>query len=343
METSPPISAPVLDRLPVARAHDRGAIQRVAVLAGPRRFELQDRPAPTPQRGEVLVRIQGCGVCGSNLAPWQGRDWFSYPFEPGAPGHEGWGTVEEVGRGVTSLSCGDPVALLSSHAFAEYDVCPATSVVRLPGSLAGQPFPGEALGCAFNVFKRCDIQDGHAVAIVGVGFLGAVLTALAAKAGARVIAIARRPFALEIAQRYGAQELVPMDDHWKIIQRVKALTSDLGCDRVIEAAGAQWPLDLAAELTRGRGKLVVAGYHQDGPRQVNMQLWNWRGLDVINAHERDPAVYVNGIRDAVHAVAGGAFDPTPLYTHRFPLHRIEDAFTAMENRPAGFLKALVIT
>jgi hypothetical protein len=43
-----------------------------------------------------------------------------------------------------------------------------------------------------------------------------------------------------------------------------------------------------AELTaRGAGS-IVAGYHQDGPRQVNMQLWNWRGLDVINAHERDP-------------------------------------------------------
>jgi len=54
---------------------------------------------------------------------------------------------------------------------------------------------------------------------------------------------------------------------------------------VIEAAGQQWPLDLATELTRERGRLIIAGYHQDGPRQINMQLWNWRGLDVINAHE----------------------------------------------------------
>ena len=53
------------------------------------------------------------------------------------------------------------------------------------------------------------------------------------------------------------------------------------------------------------GRLVVAGYHQDGPRQVNMQDWNWKGIDVVNAHERDPAVHRHGLREAVAAVAGG--------------------------------------
>ena len=72
-----------------------------------------------------------------------------------------------------------------------------------------------------------------------------------------------------------------------------------------------------------------------------MQLWNWRGLDVINAHERDSAVYVQGMSDAVNAVVSGAFDPTPLYTHTFPLDRISDAFNAMQQRPHNFMKALV--
>src|SRR5205823_1426457 len=97
-------------------------------------------------------------------------------------------------------------------------------------------------------------------------------------------------------------EMIPMDDHWKIIQRVKDLTAGAMCDVVIEAVGKQWPLDLAGELTRVRGRLVVAGYHQDGPRQVNLQLWNWRGLDVINAHERDPRVYLSGMRGAMEEV-----------------------------------------
>ena len=112
-------------------------------------------------------------------------------------------------------------------------------------------------------------------------------------------------------------------------------------DVVVEAVGKQWPLDLSAELTRERGRLVVAGYHQDGLRQVNMQLWNWRGLDVINAHEREQAVYVNGIRAAVDAVTSGVLDPRPLYTHSFPLERLADALNATSERPDGFMKALV--
>jgi threonine dehydrogenase-like Zn-dependent dehydrogenase len=87
--------------------------------------------------------------------------------------------------------------------------------------------------------------------------------------------------------------------------------------------------------------LIVAGYHQDGLRQVNMQLWNWRGIDVINAHERDPAIYLRGMREAVEAVASGTLDPAPLYTHRFPLDRLGDALDATRDRPDGFLKALV--
>ena len=118
-----------------------------------------------------------------------------------------------------------------------------------------------------------------------------------------MIAISRRPFSLDVARAMGAAETIAMEDHDAIIEQVKELTGGLFCDRVIEAVGKQWPLDLAAELTRERGRLIVAGYHQDGPRQVNMWLWNWRGLDVINAHERDPKIYIQGIREAVDAVA----------------------------------------
>jgi threonine dehydrogenase-like Zn-dependent dehydrogenase len=119
------------------------------------------------------------------------------------------------------------------------------------------------------------------------------------------------------------------------------LTSGRFCDVVIEATDKQGPLDLAAELTRERGRLVVAGYHQDGPRQVNMQLWNWRGLDVINAHERDPQIYLRGMREAVAAVESGLIDPAPLYTHRFRLDQLDQALGMTAERPDGFMKALI--
>jgi len=179
------------------------------------------------------------------------------------------------------------------------------------------------------------------VAIVGIGFLGAVLTRLASEAGARVIAISRRQSSLDLARHYGAAETIVMDDHWAIIERVKELTGEALCERVIECVGKQWPLDLSGELVGFGGKLIVAGYHQDGPRQVNMQMWNWKGIDVVNAHERDPEVSLQGIREAVDAVASGRLDPTPLYTHRFRLDQLDQALDATRDKPDGFVKALV--
>jgi threonine dehydrogenase-like Zn-dependent dehydrogenase len=312
-----------------------------AVFAEPRSIQLKAVEAPEPGPGEVRVRLEGCGVCASNLPVWEGREWFQYPITPGEPGHEGWGWIDAVGDEVQDLAVGDRVTMLSYRAYAEYDIAAADAVVRLPEALAGQPFPGEPLGCALNIFQRSGIQAGQTVAIVGVGFLGALLTRLASQAGARVLAISRRPFALEIARAFGAAETIPMNDHWRIIEQVKGLTGGEGCECVIEAVGKQWPLDLAAELTQVRGRLIVAGYHQDGPRQVNMQLWNWRGLDVINAHERDPQIYIQGIRAAVEAVARGELDPTPLYTHTYTLEGLSEALQTMHDRPPDFLKALI--
>lgn len=282
--------------------------------------------------------MEGCGVCGSNLAPWEGRPWFSYPFESGAPGHEGWGEVEAIGDEVTAIKVGDRVAVLSYHAFAECDVADEANVVPLPQSLKKKPFPGEALGCAFNVFRRSQIQKGETVAVVGVGFLGALLTALSSRAGARVIAVSRRPFALEIARQMGARETLKATD---AAAQVKELTSGKMCDCVIEAAGTQETLDLGTDITCERGRLIIAGYHQDGSRKVNMQLWNWRGIDVINAHERDSKIYIQGMREAVEAVALGRLDPSPLYTHTFSFDEIGNAFSSMQQRPDNFLKALV--
>lgn len=315
---------------------------RAAVVTGPGEIQINAVERPEPGGGQVRVRLEGCGVCASNLTPWAGPDWMQFPTPPGDLGHEGWGVIDAVGEGVVDLAPGDRVATLSHRSYAEYDVAEAEAVVRLPDALAGKPFPGEPLACAMNIFRRAHIEPGQTVAIVGIGFLGAILTRLASSAGARVIAISRRASSLELARDMGAAETIAMDDHYGIIAQVQALTADRLCERVIEAVGKQWPLDLAAELTGEGGRLVIAGYHQDGPRQVNMQLWNWRGFDVVNAHERDPKTYVQGLREAIEAVASGRIDPTPLYSHVYPLDRLGEALDATRDKPDGFVKALVV-
>ncbi|MFO6446105.1 MDR/zinc-dependent alcohol dehydrogenase-like family protein [Erythrobacter sp. NE805] len=314
---------------------------QAAVLAAPGRMRIEAAARPEPGAGEVRVRLEGCGVCASNLTPWEGPEWMTYPTAPGELGHEGWGRIEAIGPGVTGLAEGDRVAALGTRSYAEAEVVPAAMVVRLPKELDGLPFPGEALGCAFNIFRRSDIRAGQHVAIIGIGFLGAVLTRLANEAGARVIAISRRPESLALARHYGAAETISMDDHWRIIADVKAITGEAFCERVIECVGKQWPLDLAGELVGFGGRLVIAGYHQDGLRQINMQGWNWKGIDVVNAHERDVEVQLRGVREAVEAVASGRLDPAPLYTHRYPLERLGEALDATRDKPEGFVKALI--
>lgn len=315
---------------------------RAAVIDGPRKVHFQMVERPMPARGEIRVKLQGCGVCASNLATWIGMPWTQYPTEPGALGHEGWGTIDALGEGVETFRVGDRVAAVSQHAYAEFDVAPESAVVKLPAGIDHGAFPGEALGCAMNIFKRSGITAGETVAIIGVGFLGTILTRLASRAGASVIAVSRRPFSLEMAKNAGAKQTIPMIDHGKIIEQVRSITEGKLCDCVIEAVGKQWPLDLAAELVRERGRLVIAGYHQDGPRQVNMQLWNWKGLDVINAHERELAMYTAGIQRAVDAVCKGLLEPSSLYTHRFRLDELGTALDATRERPEGFMKALII-
>jgi threonine dehydrogenase-like Zn-dependent dehydrogenase len=312
-----------------------------AVLAAPRRFELMPIRRSDPGPGEVRIAVLGSGLCGSNVPLWEGRDWFAYPCEPGAPGHEAWGTVDVVGDGA-ALRPGDPVAFLCDRALAETAVVDARVVVALPRALLGKPFPGEALGCATNVAARSGWRAGDTVAVVGAGFLGTLVGALAAADGARVVAVSRRPSALAAARAMGAAETVLADDRTDVVGAVAELTGGRWCEVVVEAGGVQATLDLAGRITGERGRLVVAGYHQDGLRQVDMQLWCWRGIDVVHAHERDPAVAVAGIRAAVAAVASGRLDPEPLYTHRVGLDRVDDGMALLVDRPEGFMKALVV-
>src|SRR4051794_41423149 len=112
-----------------------------AVISGPGQVRIEQVALPEPGPGQVLVRLEGCGVCASNLTPWEGPEWMTFPTEPGALGHEGWGLVDAVGEGVEGLAPGDRVAALSFKSYGEYDIAEASAVVKLPQGLAGKPFP----------------------------------------------------------------------------------------------------------------------------------------------------------------------------------------------------------
>src|SRR3954467_1921533 len=112
-------------------------MMNAAVLTGAGKLMIHQVPVPQPGAGQVRIRIEGCGVCASNLTPWEGPEWMRFPTDPGALGHEGWGVVDALSDDVSGLTIGDRVAMLSGNAYAQYDVADASAVVRLPDSLAG--------------------------------------------------------------------------------------------------------------------------------------------------------------------------------------------------------------
>lgn len=326
----------------VVSSDKKTSVMRSWQLTAPGKFKAVKSALPEPGPHEVRIKIEGCGLCASSIPVWEGRPWFKYPQENGNPGHEGYGIVDKTGNEVTDFVAGDRVTGLTYHSFADYDLAKDTELVKIPEDLKYMPLPGEPIGCAVNIFRRSRIDSSSKVAIIGTGFLGSLLTQMAHRKGAEVFAISRRPYSLEFASQMGADHLIPFDDPDYAEKKIKELTDGKGCDCVIEATGAQESLDLATRLVSFGGRIVVAGFHQGGLRQVNLQEWNWKGIDVINAHERDPAIYIKGIREALEGIRACDLDVTPLLTHYFTPDRLDEAFNMLVERPDGFMKAVIL-
>src|SRR5690606_24050873 len=124
---------------------------RAARIVGPREVAVESAPIPDPGPRQIRFRVEGCGVCASNLGPWLGLPWIRYPLRPGEAGHEAWGVADAVGGEVTSVVPGQRIAAVSYNSFAEYDVADENAVLPLPPAVSAGPFPGEALGCAMNI------------------------------------------------------------------------------------------------------------------------------------------------------------------------------------------------
>jgi threonine dehydrogenase-like Zn-dependent dehydrogenase len=309
------------------------AVQFVAP-ADPRIINLE-RPAPATD--EVLIRVLACGVCGSDLNVWRGIPGIEYPLPPGAPGHEVWGEIEELGHRAMGpdFTVGQKVTGLMSAGYAQYTLARREDLVSVPARFGNSPMLGEPLACAANVVRRARWQPGERVALVGFGYIAALIARLLFPDGGQSwVAISRRHESRALALRLGAESVYDFN----------SVPEELwdGFPVVIEAAGVQQSLDYATWLTAYGGRLVIAGYHADGWRSVNMQNWNWKGIDVVNAHERQPAAYLRGLRDGLQILERHNLEIAELISHRWPLNRVNEAFRAADTREAAYTKAIVL-
>jgi len=311
---------------------------KLAVLHAPERIDLVEAPVREPGAGEVLIRVAACGVCASELDMWTGRADVEYPR---MPGHEVSGRVERTGPGVEGLAPGDAVAAwVTEGGFAEYAVvraeyCFPADGVPLDLALA------EPLACAVNAVELTAPALGDDVLIVGAGFMGNLVQKLVALKGARHVIVAdARPDALALAAALGATRTVDVRSE-SLADAVRATTGGAGADVAFEVTGAQAPLLALGDATRMGGKLAIVGFHQGGMRELPLGGWNWMAFEIVNAHFRDVATIMRGMRAGMRLLASGRIALDELVTHRFPLADVNRAFATAVAKPAGFVKATV--
>jgi len=169
-----------------------------------------------------------------------------------------------------------------------------------------------------------------------------MLQAIRHKGAARIIAIDVRPEVLALARQLGADETLTPDQVGEELKLTRwADLGKTGVDTAIEASGTQAGLTLAGQMVHEHGMLSILGYHQGGPRQVDLELWNWKALDVLNAHERRAEYQMDCMRRGLALLAAGKLDTASLVTHRLGLDQVDAAFNALNTKVPGFVKAVI--
>jgi propanol-preferring alcohol dehydrogenase len=262
-------------------------------------LRLTQLAVPRPGTGEILIRLEASGVCHSDVHVWHGDMVPASPPDPFVLGHEGVGRVEEIGPDVSGWQVGNRAGAAWLHdtcgqcepcrtgresfcqkqrahgydvpgTFADFVIAKAAYAVRLP---EGDPAELAPLMCAgvtaYGALDRANLQHGEICAVIGCGGLGLYAVQLAARRGAKVVAVDSDPAKLDLAQRLGAAEValpgsqnVPIADVTinfaptpKTWPAMVALTRPLG--RIVAAAMVSEPVPLSQEWLTATGITVT--------------------------------------------------------------------------------------
>ena len=328
-----------------------------ARLHGPADLRVERIPHPGPPgRGQVLLRVQATGICGSDLHSYQdARIGDTGITAPLILGHEFAGLIEAIGSEALDgnfqpLTPGTLVAVDPAQPCHQCDMCeqghpnlcrrlrfcsnspndgslcewmhmPARCCFPVPSSIdADSAALLEPLGVALHAVDLGRIRVGSSVAIVGAGPIGLLILQAARRAGADpVFVLDRLSWRLQRAQQYqGVPIACDREDPVPIVNRE---TCGRGVDLAIEAAWGDQSVEQAAELVRPGGRLVLVGIPSDDRLTMKHSTARRKGLAILMSR-RMKHVYPRAIRLA----AEGAVDLLGLITHRFPLARAAEAF-----------------
>jgi propanol-preferring alcohol dehydrogenase len=286
---------------------------RAVLLPGvDRPLELVERPVPAPGQGEVRIRVQACGVCGSDLFLQSGG--FGEEKLPRIPGHEAAGMVDGVGPGVHGWAPGDQAALYYidadpdgawaragrenldpaltrmgvdvDGAFAEYVVRPAHTLIRPPAPIDPTVLAvlTDAVATPYHALVRvARVQRGETLLVLGIGGIGSNAVQLGRHLGARVVAASRGATKLALARRLGADEVVATGDAARRHEADEVVATG-GADEVVATGDAARRHETDEVVATGGAEEVVARLRAacggDGP-DVVLQCAESAALDEI--------------------------------------------------------------
>jgi len=314
---------------------------KTAVLYAPHDWRIDDVKLSDPGENECLINIKACGVCHSEIHQWDHKiEELEYPRYIG---HEVAGIILKVGENVKNFKLGDKVAAWADgKGYSEEIIVKEDTLEKISDGISFELALSEPIACTTNAVMKSNIQLGDTIALVGMGFMGLILLQELKLVGAKkIIAIDIREEMLNLSQELGADLVLnPLKDDIKAA--INEITGNKGVDVSFEVGGVESTLNLAADICRMEGKLVIVGYHP-GARKINdLGYWNWMAFDIINAHFRDIKTILKGSRIGMELLNSGKIKMDKLITHRFKLDEIEAAFTAAKDKPKGFVKAVIV-
>lgn len=234
------------------------AIQ-VQSTGGPEVLILRDVPDPVPRAGEALVRLHTSGVNFMDVYYRMGK--YKAPL-PLIPGGEASGHIEALGEGVTDLSIGDAVAWIGSvGTYAEKEVVAADRLVKIPSGVDLQDAAAlilQGITAYYLSHLTFTLKPGTSALVhAAAGGVGLLLTQMAKRAGATVIATTSTPQKADLARQAGADEVI-LYTETKFDEEVKRITKGQGLDVVYDGVG-QATFEQSLKCLRRRGLLALYG------------------------------------------------------------------------------------
>jgi L-iditol 2-dehydrogenase len=337
---------------------------RAAVAYGGETIRIENFTLPSPGRGELVLRVRACGLCGSDLAKM-----FQHRLAaPTVLGHEIAGEVVQVGADVSQFQIGDRV-VVAHHVpcygchycrHGNYSMCRGFKQSNLiPGGFAEEvlvpaehvksttlPLPKhvsfdegsftEPLACCLRSLRRWNLQPADIVLVVGLGPMGLLMAQLVRASHGFVLGTDLDENRLAFAKRLGVDAVCSAADVEQLTRLVKDLTQERGCDVVVLTAGHGGTVQEAFQWARDGGTITLFGnLALQRPAQLDPNVLYYREITLQGSYSPSPLELVH----ALHLIESHAVEVDMLITHRLPLEELPQAVELARTRRA--VKAII--